>query len=231
MPNKQQIIEELEKSLAAEIEAKVQHYRDELEVQASQMGGMHPPQEMALLLQKKREQVKQEMIRPQDLDRVERGFQIIMEKVAALPEKELIHKELEAAAANSGEGGELQEKLGLSRATYNTFYSIGLKLWNEGAAEDSLCVFLYLTQLNRLIFEPQLLLGFACQAVKEYELALGAFWNASTLDPKHPEPFFRSAECYSALGEKEKANEILEIIEKEMTDFDRNRLARLKGGA
>lgn len=223
MPIREEIEQSLEAALASEIKNRVEEYQGEIEMKTAKLGGLHSPQKIKQLLKTKTEQVKKELMRPQDRDRIERGFQIILNRLDNLPNRKLIQQELEKAQTkfdpnHMSEDVELQEQLGLSNDAYNAFYSISLNEMHEGGVagdlEKPLCVFLYLTQLNRRFFEPHLFLGICYQANKEYHSALNAYWNASTLAPSKLEPFLRSAECYLAIGEKDKAKEVLEIAEK-----------------
>lgn len=226
MTSREEIEQNLEASLAVEIKHQVEIYQDLIEIREMKLGAnVHAPQERKNMLKRKEEQIKKELMRPQDRDRIEQGFQIILSRLDALPNKQRIEQELEAAKTkfdlnHIDKDAELQEVLGLSNDTYNAFYDISIKvLQEEGKIDDlekPLCAFLYLTQLNKRYYEPYLYLGYCYQAKKEYDMALNAYWNASTLAPKNLEPYIRSAECYLATHQIDRANELLKIMEIEL---------------
>lgn len=100
MATKEEIESDLEKSLNSDIEARVTQYRDELELQASRMRGLgHSPKEIDNLVEKKREEIKKELMRPQDRDRIRQGYSILMERLAVQPGGEAIIHEIQEAGS------------------------------------------------------------------------------------------------------------------------------------
>ncbi len=221
---REEIEQELEKSLSQEIEDRVLLYRDELKLMtAQQEGSLRSPKEIEHTLKEKREQIKKELMCPEDRKRIDHGFQIILERLSSKETlSELKNSTTVGDLTQIPEDTEVQDLLGLSNETCNAFYTIGLDVMKEGIevddVESPLSVFLYLTQLNRYFYEPHLLLGYCYMYKGEYSKALNAFWNASSLDPESLEPFYRSAECYIALNLIDKAKEVLTIMKEELTD-------------
>lgn len=229
MGTREEIEAKLEEELAPQIKEAVERFRGDLELQAMKMGPLgRSKAEIDALVRKKEEEIKRELMRPQDRDNIERGFGLLMEKVDAMPERQRVHAELGEAANRYesikdkiGTGPSVQELLGISKETYDLFYSIAFKQFSDGydakePLKDVVSMLMYLTSLNEYIFEPHLLLGYTHQTLDNYEEAMRAYADAASLKPKEFEPRIRPVECLIALNRKEEAREELERLEKEL---------------
>ncbi len=239
MNYREQIEQKLEDDLDPLIQKAVSEYKDEMMLQM-QKGGYFNAEALNIRVETARKEIKERLMRPQERDRIERGFQILMEKSENMPEGKRIKEEMKRAKEKLPQimpqiGGEteVQELLGISNETLTVFYTISCNLHESKNFEEAAAALMYLTNLNTRLFEPHLLLGYVLQSLEEYESALQSFYTASTLEPYHPEPYFRMAECYLSLGEKDKADELFTVMERELSNRDnfnpyREKIKKLK---
>jgi type III secretion system low calcium response chaperone LcrH/SycD len=160
----------------------------------------------------------------EDLEKMEMGFDLVLQNLDKLPNKEVILQELRQAghrlvdiSDNSHNDSPMiydttLEMFGLSEDTFNGFYVIGSEFFNDGKYEEALNVFLLLTNLDHLVFETWLGLGICWQKKNNPLEALRAFSMASLVNFTHPAPHIHSAEIYLSIGEKELAQETYKMI-------------------
>lgn len=225
----EEIEKQLEVELKPEIDAAVAVFQSEIEMNAKKSGMHLSHQEIEARLYVKREEVKQRIMCPQDRARIQKGFRILMREIQALPECSQIIYELDSAAQKYDSikdqiGGEteIQDLLGISQKTYNIFHSIAYALFEEGYEEKNLeapaSILVYLTNLNRCVFESQLLLGYTLMLLGEYESSIISFDSASKLKPEDPEPYLRKGMCYMAIGNHVKADDTFNFLEQVLAD-------------
>ncbi len=162
------------------------------------------------------------------LELLDEGFSLVIEHLNQLPNQTTILKNLEECASrfisadelNSLEDSKnnnnstLAEKLGIQKDTYDGFYRIGASFFNQREFDKALRVFILLTHLNPLPFEPWLGLGICWQKKEEPIKALTAFSMASIASPSHPGPYIHTAEVYIVIEQYHLAEQTLEFAKK-----------------
>lgn len=115
----------------------------------------------------------------------------------------------------------------ISLDTINTFYQIGLKLFQEGSIEEAISVFSYLAQMDEYNHEIWLALGMSLQKNQEWAPALEAFANAMVMNPADPAPYLYSIDCYIAQHDRQKAEVTMKLVDHFLTDENRAQFAPL----
>lgn len=162
----------------------------------------------------------------------EKGISIIFSEINYLPERDKIIDDLRSAGSSilSKSTGHqinhvpiqdtLQHTLGINDELFQTFYRIGMNLFQSKQIDEALCVFVVLTNLNSLMFDPWLLRGICCQETQDFENALYAYSMASLINFENPAPHLYSAQCNLALNDKNGSRESLKLAESFLDGLD-----------
>lgn len=165
-----------------------------------------------------------------ELERMEKGFQILMDNIDELPNKQAVLEDIRKAGERlypkmENATGDppyfydtLLEMFGLSEETYFAFYTIGARFFNEKKFDEALDVFTLLTNLTHLVFEPWLGLGVCWQKSKNDIDALRCFSMASLVDFNNPAPHLYSAGIYLKAGKERVARETFDLAKSLITD-------------
>ncbi|MGF1717671.1 SycD/LcrH family type III secretion system chaperone [Photobacterium chitinilyticum] len=111
--------------------------------------------------------------------------------------------EIEKYLSGGGTFGEIYD---LSSETIETFYQVGYGLYQGGSYADAEKVFRFLCLFDHYGLRHFIALGSCLQMQKEYQLAIESYSYAGLLDGKDPRSPYHAAECYLALGQREKAS-------------------------
>ncbi|ELR67207.1 Type III secretion chaperone protein for YopD (SycD) [Photobacterium marinum] len=111
-------------------------------------------------------------------------------------------QEIDKYLSGGGTIGELYE---LSPETLETFYQVGYGLYQGGSYAEAEKVFRFLCLFDHYGLRHFIALGSCLQMQKQYQPAIESFSYAGVLDCTDPRPPFHAAECYLALGQREKA--------------------------
>ncbi len=164
-----------------------------------------------------------------ELEQMEKGFQIIFDNIDKLPNKTAILEDIRKAGqrlypeTESGKGDPpyfydtLLEMFGLSEETFYAFYTIGAQFFNEKQYDEALNVFTLLTNLTHLVFEPWLGLGVCWKKKNNAVEALRCFAMASLVDFKNPAPHLYSADIYLKAGKEQIAKETFDLAKSLIT--------------
>lgn len=162
-----------------------------------------------------------------ELDLIETGFQLAINNLDQLPNQSSILENLKKCSLRFIHGDQsltetephlydtLAELFDIKKETYDGFYQIGAQFFNQGEFEKALGIFLLLTHLNPMVFEPWLGLGVCWQKNDEPVKALTAFSMASIVFPKHPAPHIHSAEVYVMIEQNDLAEQTLQYAKRE----------------
>lgn len=171
------------------------------------------------------EELKHFLIGEEEINRIEKGFQIIIGQLDRISNKNQILEEIHQAsnklitAFNDESVPEielsiyetLQEMYGISDDSFQSFYQIAVQLYQEEKIEEALNAFTFLTTLNSLVFEPWLALGSCWFIKKNWMEALRTYSVAALLNFNHPESHLYSAECYLMIQQEKIGKETLTI--------------------
>lgn len=150
---------------------------------------------------------------------VQKGYQLILDDLSNQPERKNIHQELvntyqskiEEVSKESENKKSFQEILGLSNEILLDMYDVGAKYFENKEYEKSLAVFTFLTMLNDTISSFWIGVGSAYRALKDFDNAISAYYEAIFCDPASIEPYAQAASCYLAMNDKNKARKVLAV--------------------
>lgn len=100
-----------------------------------------------------------------------------------------------------------QQVLSISDETLKKYYSVAFELYQEKKFSDAQDAFTFLTFLNPEYPCFWMGLGSSAQAQQDFEIAIMAYEVLEQLDPEDPPPFANAYQCYTAIGDLQKANE------------------------
>lgn len=157
----------------------------------------------------------------EELALMEKGFDLALRHLELLPNATSIIEDLKQAGERFSSRQEapeekipffydtLQEMFGLSDETFDGFYSIAAKFYDEGKYDQALSIFSLLTNLSHLVFEPWLGQGICWKKRGNASEAMRSFAMASLVDYNHPLPHLHTADIYLSMGKKKLAAETL----------------------
>lgn len=125
----------------------------------------------------------------------------------------LTEEDLEKAAKDFFDLGTIAEMRGITHEELEAVYSTGFSFYNTGRYDDAETIFKFLVMFDHLEQKYWVGLGAVAQVKKEYAKAVVAYSYAGFLDLENPKPQYYAAECYYALGDKEKALSALACLE------------------
>jgi type III secretion system low calcium response chaperone LcrH/SycD len=112
----------------------------------------------------------------------------------------------------------VQEMFGISKESYDAMYKIGSDFFTREKTEEALKIFVLLTTLNNLVFEPWLGLGSCWQMKNRFPEALQAFSMAALLKYDDPAPHLFTAEVYLQMDQKKLSEETFTLALSKMDD-------------
>lgn len=109
-------------------------------------------------------------------------------------------------------GGTLGDTLDYERDDYETIYTLGYDLYNQGRYSDAMKAFGFLVMHDH--WETKYAKAFASslQMLGRYQDAIQFYSTASLMDLSDPVPTFHTAECMIPLGMLKEAREALEMV-------------------
>lgn len=125
----------------------------------------------------------------------------------------LTEEDLAQAAKEFFNLGTIAEMRGITHEELEAVYSTGFSFYNTGRYDDAETIFKFLVMFDHLEQKYWLGLGAVAQVKKEYSKAVVAYGYAGFLDLENPKPQYYAAECFYALGDKEKALSALASLE------------------
>lgn len=216
-----QLQDQINELLEPIIKEKLDTYRGELEIQDHKPGSIpRSIDEKRRLLEEKERVIRNGLIRKDIEEACTRGWQILLEKIEELPDFATIKENLShlndiskvkfKEEIEKDQNFSMQKAIGISNETYQSFYKIGLELFNQQEIDPALSVFLLLTRLNAHYVDPWLGLGYCYQQLSKYQEAIECYEEAIKLEPNYSKPYLGMAECHFAMGQMKETKEILE---------------------
>ncbi len=204
------------------------HYFEHLKANEIPKGALGSPDSILKeRVKKDMEEFKDQILGREELSLMENGFDLALKNLNKLPNADNIAKDLQEAGERFTSQEEpsndeipffyetLLEMFGLSEETFDGFYTIASEFFNEGRYDEALSIFLILTNLSHLSFEPWLGQGICWQKRGNNLEAIRSFAMASLVNYEHPAPHLHTAEVYLSTGDKETARKILDLTLKE----------------
>jgi type III secretion system low calcium response chaperone LcrH/SycD len=111
-------------------------------------------------------------------------------------------------------GGRLRDLRGLSDRDLEVVYAVGFNLYNQSKYAEAEPLFQFACLYGNTQPRYWLALGNCRLGLKKYEAAIYAFGFAYLHDSDDAWPVLQTATCYLALGDREKANDALELADK-----------------
>ena len=122
-------------------------------------------------------------------------------------------QQLGEATARILKGGTLRDEKGMTDDEVETIYALGYNLYSTGRADDAETVFDYLTLIDHTNAKFWIARGAVEQMKRQFEKAVTSYAFAGFLDLEDPKPQYHAAECYLALGDRERALSALAALD------------------
>lgn len=122
-------------------------------------------------------------------------------------------RQLGEATARILKGGTIRDEKGMTDDEVETIYALGYNLYSTGRADDAATVFNYLTLIDHTNAKFWIARGAVEQMKRQFDKAVTSYVFAGFLDLDDPKPQYHAAECYLALGDRERALSALAALD------------------
>ncbi|ADI38084.1 putative type III secretion chaperone SycD/LcrH [Waddlia chondrophila WSU 86-1044] len=220
-----EIQDQLIKPLMEEIERMYLEHLQSQQISKGQLGASIPA--LKKNVEKEMQEFKNLLLGREELSLMEKGFDLALQHLHKLPNATVIIEDLQQAghrfiSQEKPSNDEipffydtLLEMFGLSEETFNSFYTIAADFFHQKQYSNALSIFLLLTNLSHLTFEPWYAQGICWQKKGNFSEAMRSFAMASLVNYDHPGPHLHTAEIYLSIGEHKLAAETLDHALKE----------------
>jgi len=126
---------------------------------------------------------------------------------------QITKQKIEEAAKAFAKGATMKEVRGITNDELEAVYSLGFGYYNTGKFGEAQKLFEFLVLFDHLSSKYWFALGAVQQAQKDYQKAIASYGYSSFLDLENPKPQLHAAECYLALGDRERAASAILALE------------------